>query len=41
MDFNSKEMEMQRLWEEEKALVAEINGETKSAEQLKAENFRI
>jgi len=41
MDFNSKEMEMQRLWEEEKQLVAEINGETKSSEQFKAENFRL
>lgn len=41
MDFNSKEMEMQRLWEEEKQLVAEINGETRSAEVLKQENFRM
>jgi hypothetical protein len=32
MDFNSKEMEYQRVWEEEKQLKSEINGEGKDAE---------
>jgi hypothetical protein len=38
MDFNSKELEYQRFWEEGQELKAEIRGETTDCQQVKREN---
>ena len=38
MDFNSREMEYQRLWEEDQDLRKEIRGETTDASQVKRQN---
>jgi hypothetical protein len=38
MEFNTKELEFQRLWEEQQNLKAEIRGETTDCKMIQREN---
>ncbi len=38
LDFNTKELEYQRLWEEEQNLKAEVRGETSESKDYFREN---
>lgn len=37
-EFNTKELEYQRIWEEEQNLKAEVRGETSGAKDLERQN---